>query len=77
MDGFQSTEFYLICLDFKKTTVILATCPLRDVLLKIVYCSVLNIVILYFPMISDMFLEKLIFDLVHISLLTSFTLGEK
>lgn len=57
---FQSTEFYLICLDFKKTTVILATCPLRDVLLRMVI-ALFNIVVLYFPMISDMFLEKLIF----------------
>ena len=28
-------------------------------------------------MIPDMFFEKLIFDLVHTSLITSFTLGKK
>ena len=34
MDGFQSMEFYLISLDFKKTTVILATCPLRGCVIR-------------------------------------------
>lgn len=32
--AFKVPEFYLICLDFKKTTVILATYLLRDVLLE-------------------------------------------
>ena len=46
--------------------------------LEIVYCTVLNIVTLFnFPMIPEIFLEKVIFDLIHANLITGFTLNKQ
>lgn len=46
--------------------------------LEIVYCTVVNIVTLfYFPMIPEILLEKVIFDWIHANLITGFTLNKQ